>query len=110
MFGFLKKNEIVEIAIDGESYLVDEKVKDFITVLRNKLTNAERELFSSNCKNRELKEQLKETYKVQDEVGLKPAYSEDCVDCKYAVLSERTSQPIGCRKDRLCNDFVPFDD
>lgn len=110
MFGFLKKNEIVEITIDGESYLVDEKVKDFITVLRNELTNTERELFRSNCKNRELKEQLKETYKVQDEVGLKPAYSEDCVDCKYSVLSEHTSQPIGCRKDRLCNDFVPFDD
>lgn len=110
MFEFLKKNEIVEIAIGEETYLVDEKVKDFITVLKNKLTNTERELFSNNSKIRRLKEQLEETYKVQDEVGLKPVYSEDCVDCKYAVLSERTSQPIGCRKDRLCNDFVPFDD
>lgn len=101
------KNNNVSIDIEGKSYVVDKEVEDYIKRLINKHTYINRELSNKSQEISQLTKRLKEISAIKKEGKLKPAVSEQCIDCKYVMLSRRTGRPIACRKDHLCDDFVP---
>lgn len=41
--------------------------------------------------------------------GYEPALSRDCGDCKYVARGRWNGEIIGCRKNNVCDDFVPME-
>ena len=56
-----------------------------------------------------LKQELEYVLPIVKNVDLKPAISEECINCKFAVIDYFHYPPriLGCRKDQLCNDYHP---
>lgn len=96
---FWKKNSKInvedyanEIKIDGEIHYVDDDTDLYINKLKN-------DLFMAECELNEIKSVLK-TGKYE------PAMSRDCSECRFVVVSPwNRAQPIGCRKNLVCESF-----
>lgn len=87
------------VVIDGAVFYVEKPVYDYIHSLRDSL-------FESNIELRKAQHELEEIKPVVESKNYKPAISEDCLCCKYVILSNVTGNIIGCRKDNVCEDFA----
>lgn len=91
-----KKSEFVNVAsvnINGEYITVPLAVANRIQELSHENSNLKNEL-----------ESIKPIIANKD---LKPAISRDCINCKFVVKSRWNGEILGCRKDIVCEDFVP---
>ena len=96
---FWKKKEKInvedydnEIDINGEIHYVDYDTDLYIDELKRKLFRAERELMG-----------IKSVLKTGE---YEPPMSRECSDCQFVVVSPwDRKQPIGCRKNLVCESF-----
>ena len=92
----------IETARAGTDYVRDALIKKQDI----EMNNLKEEHKSEICK---LKQELEYVLPIVKKVDLKPATSEQCIDCKFAVVDYFHYPPriLGCRKDQLCNDYYP---
>lgn len=95
----LEKKELEVVVIDSAVFYVEKAVYNHIHSLRDLL-------FESNIELHKAQHELEEIKPVVESKNYKPAISEDCLCCKYVILSNITGNIIGCRKDNVCEDFV----
>ena len=98
-----KKSEFVNVAsvnINGEYITVPLAVANRIQELSHENSNLKHKI--SN-----LKYELESIKPIIATKDLKPAISRDCINCKFVVKSPWNGAILGCRKDIVCEDFVP---
>lgn len=91
-----KKSEFVNVAsvdINGEHITVPLAVANRIQEL--------------SYENSNLKDELESIKPIIANKDLKPAISRDCINCKFVVKSTWDGAILGCRKDIVCEDFMP---
>lgn len=94
-----------DVFINNKCYTVDKEVKEYI----KDLERIEMELFCERKERRRLEIELDNIKPILNSKDYKPAISKDCGDCKYVVKTKCSGYVIGCRKDNLCDNFVPVE-
>lgn len=87
------------VVIYGAVFYVEKPVYNYIHALQDGL-------FESDIELRKAQHELEEIKPVVESKNYKPAISEDCLYCKYVILSNVTGNIVGCRKDNVCEDFA----
>lgn len=95
----MRKNISKYFAYNGETYLMDDKSREYLFYIEKKLRDVEYE-------NSNLKKELDAIKPVLENKNYKPAMSKECDKCKYCVRSSWNGEIIGCRKDNVCKDFT----
>ena len=100
----LFRNEPEDIMIvdigDGNCFMVPREVSTYIDSLKD-------ENFELMKSKQSLLMELDSIKPVINSPGYEPALSRDCGDCKYVVRGRWNGEIIGCRKNNVCEDFVP---
>lgn len=73
----------------------------------NELHDWKRECNELKHEKAKLEHELEALRPIVESPHYKPAMSKDCADCKFVVVNRWNSRIVGCRKDNLCEDFVP---
>lgn len=98
---------IVDIG-NGTCVIVPKEVSKYIKELQDKIYKLNTENFNLTNAKFDLLKELDEIKPVINDKNYEPAISRDCADCKYAVKGMWSRNLIGCRKNNVCEDFVPM--
>lgn len=97
-----KGKEYGGVVIYGKPYVVEKEVEEYVEKLQKYINDLEFEKLK-------LIQELGVTKPILKSGDYKPAISRDCADCKYAARSTWNGDVLGCRKDNLCDDFIPVE-
>lgn len=99
MFG-RKDNDTYLISYNGDEARVSLDAWSIFISLKEELRDVKRE--KENLEN-----ELKCLRPIIESPGYTAPKSKECDDCKFVVKNRCNGQVVGCRREALCDDFVP---
>ena len=104
----LKKKNLYELKTNSDSFIVNLKLYNYITSLRDEIYDLEKEKLRIENEKQRLESELNAIKPILNSNDYKPAISEDCGSCVYVVRSTYSGKVLGCRKDNVCDDYKQF--
>lgn len=102
-----KKKDLYELKTNNDSFMVNLKLYNYVTSLRDEIYELKKEKFHIENENQRLECELNAIKPILNSNDYKPAISEDCDSCVYVVRSTYSGKVLGCRKDNVCDDYKP---